>query len=173
MRGENRNSIVAQDLVQRREDSPPPLWGRVREGGNLTRIARMLRKNMTKVEQKLWDALRQQKLGYKFWRQEPIGCDIVGFVCYEKKLIVEVDGGQHLDSMTDGKRDEWLKARGFRVLKVWNQEVVHNLKGVVRRILEELDSPPPQSSPMKGEEGTPPHQFSLVKGGEGEEEEGE
>ncbi len=168
MKDESQNSIATQKVAQRREKFPPPLWGRDREGGNLTHIARALRKNMTVEEQKLWKVLRQKNLGYKFRRQEVIGPYVVDFVCYEKKVVVEIDGGQHLNSILDERRDNWLNGEGFRVIRVWNHEVNGNIEGVVKKIMEELDpftiqSPPPQSSPMKGEEVVPPSRYSRMK----------
>lgn len=106
-----------------------------------TQHARQLRKNMTDAERRLWQHLRsKQTLGYKFRRQEPIGSYIVDFVCYEKKLIIEVDGGQHLEKQAeyDKARDAWLKEQGFTVLRFWNNHVLGNTDGVLLRIEHEL-----------------------------------
>lgn len=86
-----------------------------------TLIARRLRKHSTVAEQKLWRYLRSRSLaGFKFVRQVPIGPYIVDFVCREKRLVIEVDGGQHAESCVDGVRDQWLTARRYRVLRFWN-----------------------------------------------------
>lgn len=112
---------------------------------NLIKRARALRKNMTDAERKLWAILRRETLCYKFRRQAPIGRYIVDFVCFEKKLVIEVDGGQHLNSVDDQMRDQWLQSQGFRVMRFWNNEVLTNLSGVaecVRPALEPLPNPP-------------------------------
>jgi len=88
-----------------------------------TNRARTLRKNSTNAELRLWQRLRARALrGYKFVRQEPIGPYVVDFVCREERLIIELDGGQHAESMRDLMRDRWLTERGYRVLRFWNNE---------------------------------------------------
>jgi very-short-patch-repair endonuclease len=84
---------------------------------------------MTDAERKLWQALRKrQLLGMKFRRQVPIGRYFVDFVCFEKKLVIEVDGSQHKELFEyDGKRTAWLNSRGFKVLRLWNNDVLNNL----------------------------------------------
>ena len=82
--------------------------------------ARSLRKNATEAEWRLWQVLRQRQLGgHKFRRQQPLGGFIVDFVCIERRLIVEVDGGHHFDEQAaaDVKRDDWLRSQRFRVLR--------------------------------------------------------
>jgi len=101
-------------------------------------IAKKLRKSLTEAERLLWSYLRNRQLGVKFRRQEPIGRYIVDFVCFEKKLVVEVDGGQHGGSYDD-ERDRWLNMQGFRVLRFWNNEVLKNIEGVLEVIGKELD----------------------------------
>lgn len=104
----------------------------------LTPIARKLRNNLTDAEKHLWYVLRANNLGLKFRRQEPIGNYIVDFIYYEKKLIIEIDGGQHFDSTDDKIRDEWLRSQGFIVLRFWNNEVLENRDGAVEKIKEYL-----------------------------------
>jgi very-short-patch-repair endonuclease len=116
----------------------PAKRGRVGEGSSLTLRARQLRRDMTDAERLLWSRLRRNFLGVPFRRQLPIGAFIVDFVCLPKRLIIEVDGGQHLESSRDRARDAWLAENGFRVLRFWNYEVLRNLEGVLTRILEEL-----------------------------------
>jgi very-short-patch-repair endonuclease len=115
--------------------------------------ARKLRHDMTDAERCLWRHLRQLD-GHKFRRQQPIGPYIVDFVCDERRLIVEVDRGQHVDCHEDRRRDEWLTTQGFRVLRFWNNDVLKNTQAVVSEILALLRNPipPPQSSPARGEE---------------------
>lgn len=106
---------------------------------NLIKLSRKLRQGMTEAEKKIWYVLQKKNIkGYKFRRQAPIGTYIVDFVCFQKKLIVEIDGGQHADSSTDKIRDEWLRGEGFIVLRFWNNEALQNTEGVVSRILEYL-----------------------------------
>ena len=83
-------------------------------------------------------------LGFHFRRQEPIGCYIVDFVCYEKKIIIEVDGGQHSEQgIYDHRREEWLKNQGFRILRFWNTDILLNFKGVMQKIYNEIITPSP------------------------------
>ena len=104
----------------------------------LTPAARKLRNNLTEAEKHLWYTLRLENLGVKFRRQVVIGQYIVDFVCFETKLIVEVDGGQHADSQRDKVRDQWLAEQGFEVLRFWNNDVLGNRDGVLQRILDFL-----------------------------------
>jgi very-short-patch-repair endonuclease len=97
---------------------------------------RLLRKNSTDSEKRFWSQLRNRRLnGWKFRRQFPIGQYIVDFECYELKLIVEVDGGQHADQeFYDSKRTEFLKWKGYQVIRFWNNEVLGNLEGVLEAL---------------------------------------
>ena len=99
-----------------------------------TTIARKLRNNLTDAEKHLWYILRAENLKYKFRRQAQIGSYIVDFVCYEQKLVVEIDGGQHYESLEDKIRDSWLNSQGFTVLRFWNNEVLANRPAVVEKI---------------------------------------
>ena len=81
----------------------------------------------------------------KFRRQQPIGPYIVDFVSMEKKLIIEVDGGQHAEgeiSVRDEKRAIWLSKEGYRILRFWNNEVLTNIEGVLEKIREALTPSP-------------------------------
>ena len=106
--------------------------------------ARALRKNPTEVERLLWRHLRLWQLdGHKFRRQQPLGNYIVDFVCLEKRLIVELDGGQHAEQTEyDAQRDAWLREQGFAVLRFWNNDVMQNILGVNEAILKALNSTP-------------------------------
>ncbi|MDL2344500.1 endonuclease domain-containing protein [Deinococcus sp. MIMF12] len=100
-----------------------------------TKRARALRQRSTPQEELLWRHLRAGRmLGVKFKRQQPLGFYIADFVALERKLIVEVDGSQHAGSNYDTVRDAELTARGFRILRFWNNEVTDNLEGVLERI---------------------------------------
>jgi len=100
--------------------------------------ARELRKNPTDAERKLWSHLRRRQIGgHKFRRQLPLGPYFVDFVCLDKKLVVEVDGGQHNEQVNyDVKRTEWLEAQRFRVLRFWNNEVLKEIE-IVKEVIEE------------------------------------
>ena len=97
-----------------------------------------MRADSTRAENLLWQALRNKQLeGLKFRRQVPLDGYILDFVCFEAMLIVEVDGGQHSESRRDEARDSHFAAKGFRTLRVWNDEVVDNIDGVCAAILLE------------------------------------
>jgi len=103
---------------------------------DLTERARAMRREPTDAERALWRMLRGGQLGgWKFRRQTPIGRYIADFVCFEAKLIVECDGGQHADSAHDARRDAWFQSQGFAVLRFWNGEVLEHPAGVAERIL--------------------------------------
>jgi very-short-patch-repair endonuclease len=99
--------------------------------------AKGLRKNLTDAERWLWQHLRNRELaGWKFRRQHPVGPFIVDFICIERKLIIEVDGGQQAESSEqDTKRSEYLKERGYRILRFWDNEVLREGKSVSDVIL--------------------------------------
>jgi very-short-patch-repair endonuclease len=103
--------------------------------------ARELRNNPTQAERLLWQHLRLRQLaGYKFRRQQPLGNYIVDFVCLEKRLAIEVDGGQHSTQVAyDEQRTAWLEEQGFRVLRFWDNEVIHNIEAVKEAIWQALE----------------------------------
>jgi very-short-patch-repair endonuclease len=98
--------------------------------------ARSLRRTMTDAEQKLWYHLRAHRfMGRKFKRQKPIGRYVVDFICLEEKLIIELDGGQHAESVAyDQERDAWLRSEGYTVLRFWNNELMNETESVLERI---------------------------------------
>ena len=100
--------------------------------------ARKLRKNLTDAERALWRHLRTRQIaGHKFRRQQPIGRYIVDFVNFEERLIVEVDGGHHSEQVDrDATRTTWLEARGYRVLRFWNNQVLEDIEAVKEVILD-------------------------------------
>ena len=116
--------------------------------------ARRLRKNPTEAEKRLWLYLRDKQLcGYRFRRQQPIGPYIVDFFCPRIGVIIEIDGGQHSPE-TDGQRTHWLEARGYLVVRFWNNDVLGNSDGVWTALADLLrDYPPPQPSPSRGDIG--------------------
>ena len=114
----------------------------------LVNFARQLRANSTDAERKLWSHLRgRQMSGKKFRRKHPIGDFIVDFVCTEIGLVIELDGGQHLESDSDKQRDSWLSEQGFRVLRFWNHEVLTDTQTVLSRIHLEIKRPHPAPLP--------------------------
>ncbi|HUL23003.1 MAG TPA: DUF559 domain-containing protein [Thermodesulfobacteriota bacterium] len=116
---------------------------------DLTGVARRLRKYSTNTEQHLWRHLRDKQIeGFKFRRQQPIGRYVVDFVNLEKKLVVEVDGGQHAIDARDKIRDEWLRAEGYEVLRFWDNQVLSNLEGVLETIRASLLTPHPDPLPQ-------------------------
>ena len=129
------------------------------------KLQRKLRHAVTDAEKKLWRELRGKQFdGYKFRRQHPNENFILDFVCLEVRLIIEVDGGQHLESSQDQARDEMLRNAGFCVMRFWNNQVLNEMGSVVEAIwleLEKCDPSPPQLLPLKGRESD----FSLLKEG--------
>ena len=116
---------------------------------------RELRKHLTETERALWKHLRlRQFRGYKFRRQQPIGKYIVDFACLEKRLIIEVDGGQHSEQTAyDLERDTWLESQGFSVLRFWNNQVLKEMEAVEEVIVDALTRrslPPTSILPRKG-----------------------
>ena len=117
-------------------------------------FAKHLRQTSTDTEHVLWKQLRAKRFERLKWRrQEPIGNYIVDFVCYEKRIIIECDGSQHLvQKEKDLIRDEWLKQRGYKILRFWNHEILQNLDIVLDIIWKvSLGHPPP--APLPSREG--------------------
>jgi len=109
--------------------------------------ARRLRNQTTDAERHLWRHLRSRQLGgYRFRRQVPIGRYVADFACLEKKLVLELDGGQHQDRRPqDARRDREIELEGYRVLRFWDHDVLRNTEGVLIEILRALEAPPPPS----------------------------
>jgi len=104
--------------------------------------AKKLRGNMTDAEQRLWYRLRGHRFdGIKFKRQVPIGPYIVDFACLNRKLVLEIDGDQHSESEADHHRDQWLRQRGFHVLRFWNNDVLKQTDSVLEAIMSALSEP--------------------------------
>ena len=123
-------------------------------------FARALRKQMTDAERLLWRHLRNRELGgWKFRRQYPVGPFIVDFICVEKNVVIEVDGGQHAENAAlDLQRSAYLNKMGYRVVRFWNNEVLQETEAVLEAIFAILvdaakNSPSPQPSPPSGERG--------------------
>ena len=113
----------------------------------------------------------KQMEGLKFRRQQPIGRYIVDFACLEKKIIIEVDGGQHaLETREDTRRDEWFTSQGFKVLRFWNNEVLTNAQGVLEVVrINCLSHSHPPLNPLPSREGK---EKDKLPSREGKEKEG-
>ncbi len=109
----------------------------------LNLIARKLRQNQTPQEKIMWSILRNYQFqGLKFRRQYPIGNYIVDFVCKEIKLIIEIDGGQHNSTKGieyDKKRSDFLREKGYKVIRFWNNDIDNNIEGVYKTILSNIE----------------------------------
>jgi len=120
--------------------------------------AKILRAHQTDAEQRLWQQLRAHRfMGLKFKRQKPIGRYIVDFVCIEHRLVIEIDGGQHADrTKYDQRRDDFLRSKGYTVLRFWNNEVIQQLESVLEQIRLTLSPAPlPQAGEGKGMTDSP------------------
>jgi very-short-patch-repair endonuclease len=108
----------------------------------LKRYSQELRKNMTDAERLLWAKLRKKQLrGCQFYRQRIIGNYIVDFYCPKRKIIIEVDGGQHYDEEEiekDRIRDDYLIKHDLKVLRFSDRDILKNINGVVEKIFETL-----------------------------------
>lgn len=99
-----------------------------------------LRKELTPAERKLWAVIRNDQLGVNFRRQHAIGNFIPDFVCIEKKLIIELDGSQHLEQEEyDTERTKYLESQGFKVIRFWNNDVMNNIEGVILAVMNALE----------------------------------
>ncbi len=118
-------------------------------GGMSLAAARNLRGNLTDAERVLWKHLGLRQIeGDKFRRQHMIGSYVVDFVCLERRLIIEVDGGQHdMHTEKDDKRTAWLESERFRVTRFWNNDVLRNIEAVRTTIRKKLVADPPYLSP--------------------------
>lgn len=117
------------------------------EQPNLLSLAKKMRHNPTEAENKMWQILRNNQLGYKIRRQHQIGQYIVDFICLEKKLIIECDGGQHNETV-DKERTLFLENEGFRVIRFWNNEILNNIEGCWEIIQKSLNDCTPHPTPL-------------------------
>ncbi len=102
-------------------------------------MRKKLRRNQTPQETILWSRLRNNQTGYKWRRQVSMGKYVADFYCSEKKIIVEIDGSQHMSAQEyDTERDLYLKSLGCTVLRFWNNEINTNIEGVLMMIMKKL-----------------------------------
>ena len=105
-----------------------------------------LRKEPTPAERKLWAVIRNDQLGVNFRRQHAIGNYIPDFVCIEKKLIIELDGSQHLEQEEyDKERTKYLESKDYKVIRFWNNEVMNNIEGVILAIIYAMENEPDET----------------------------
>ena len=117
----------------------------------LTQIARSLRLNQTEAEKLLWSKLRnRQFMNLKFKRQVAIENYVADFVCFERGLIIELDGGQHNENAADRDRSDVLESKGFIVKRYWNNDVMNNMEGVLCDLTDTLNTLTPTLS-LEGE----------------------
>ncbi len=118
-----------------------------------TKKARNLRNNLTEAEKRLWwEVLRAEQLGVKFRRQYPVGPYYADFACKEKKLIIEIDGDQHAHQKKyDDERTTFMESQGYKVLRLWNNDVLKNLEGATHIIKDALQAPPLTPPPAGGQ----------------------
>lgn len=167
--------VIAKKLLEQIETSPQtPLRGRGASGDSaipgyitnpveswktLSVFAKQNRKNPTEAEDKLWQEVRNRKIkGYKFRRQHPINGFIPDFVCLEKKLIIEIDGGYHNEEEQKSYneiRTKWLSANAYKLMRFSNEQVLRNTDWVVdeigKTLLSEGGSPSPSERELEGE----------------------
>ena len=148
----DHSPLEEESARQGRQPAGEPEGGiRRRYSARTLQRAQTLRDNRTDAEGLLWQYLRNKQLGgYKFRRQQPMGPYIADFACLPEKLLVELDGGQHAARQAhDGRRDAFLREKGYRILRFWNNEVFDNCFGVLERVYAALTDPPPQQ-PVSG-----------------------
>jgi very-short-patch-repair endonuclease len=105
-------------------------------------FAKNLRREPTGAETTMWRLLRSRRLAlFKFRRQVPFQNFILDFVCFEKHIVIEIDGSQHADSERDAERDAVLMAEGFRVTRYWNNDVLQRRSAILEDILAKLAEP--------------------------------
>jgi len=127
--------------------------------------AKQLRHDQTEAETFVWSELRSRRFsGFKFRRQFPLGNYIVDFVCLDRRVIVELDGGQHNETSQiayDAQRDAWLRGEGFEVLRFWNSDVFLEWEAMAEGILRALEGRPSRRAP------SPPTPLPRGERGEG------
>ncbi len=125
---------------------------RQRDGTEALNRARGLRRNATEAEDQLWYHLRSRRLGnFKFRRQVWIGPFIADFLCMDARLVVEVDGSQHVEDVVyDDRRTAFLATKEYRVIRVWNNDVMQRMDGVLAAILDALTRVPSPSHASHG-----------------------
>ncbi len=114
----------------------------------LITFARSNRRAMSDAERIVWYWVRNETLGARFRRQHPIGPYIADFACLSHRIVLEVDGRQHIDSRYDQARDEYMRARGWTVLRFWASHIVTNMEDTRATIAAAIDAAPRSMSPL-------------------------
>ena len=175
LEGESENQGRSPQMLRWGEESenqgrsPQMLrWGEIKRQytQQAQTYSKALRQNLTNAERLLWHYLRNKQLdGYKFRRQQAMGNYIVDFVCLSKKIIIELDGGQHQEQQSyDSQRDNFLQQQGYKVLRFWNNDVFNNCFGVLEKIYAELVE---LNSPLEGESENQGRSPQMLRWGEG------
>ncbi|WP_375165958.1 endonuclease domain-containing protein [Chelativorans sp.] len=126
-------------MAQRAGVGEGPTDTRSRRKAGTTKRAKQLRQAGNEAEALLWLELKHRKLGgFKFTRQFPIGPYFADFACRERRLVVEIDGSQHAESAYDRRRDEFMRSRGFSIIRFWNVDVLKHRTHVCETILAAL-----------------------------------
>jgi very-short-patch-repair endonuclease len=121
----------------------------------LVKTAKNLRRKQIDAEKKLWYRLRDRRFeNLKFRRQYPIGKYVADFICPDKMLVIELDGGQHAGNNSDIIRDNWLKAQGYITLRFWNNDIMENIEGVLQILYIAVSNPHPGLLPGREKELT-------------------
>jgi very-short-patch-repair endonuclease len=106
-----------------------------------------LRKESTLAEHKLWSRIRNDQLGVTFRRQHAIGKYIPDFCSPKARLIIELDGSHHLDQQAyDQERTQYLESQGYKVIRFWNKDVMNDMDGVIRAIIQAMEAEPHPST---------------------------
>jgi very-short-patch-repair endonuclease len=118
-----------------------------------------MRRSSTKAEAAMWRLLRARAFSdFKFRRQAPVESFILDFVCFERRMIVEIDGSQHSDSLRDAVRDRTLREAGFETVRYWNNDVLTRPESVLedlhRRLIGAQSDPSP-GAPLRGSPPSP------------------
>jgi len=122
-----------------------------KQSSQKVRYARALRQRMTETEEKLWQELRNRKLGCKFRRQVPLGLFIADFCCLEHQLILELDGKIHDEQEErDALRTKHLQNSNFRIIRFRNDKIKNHLPGVLHMIKEACKTPSSSQSEQAG-----------------------
>ncbi len=150
----SKSNTESKSLISERGEKTAILQARHFYSKEALNYSKELRQNQTPAEQILWYYLRKKQLaGLKFRRQEAFGNYILDFVCYEKRLVIELDGGGHLDNEQkkhDRLRDKFIEDNGYKVLRIFNNDIFSNIEGVIEKILQCADLTPPPSPLPQG-----------------------
>ena len=144
--------IVPRPLAGEGQASRSDARERGRRIAKLRTHAKAMRSTPTPAEHRLWRILRAHRFAdYKFRRQVPIDHYVADFLCPAERLIIELDGGQHAEISHDARRDAYLRAQGFRILRIWNNDLFDNEEGALTAIANAVAPPLPNPSPARGE----------------------